>query len=100
MTIPAPTYVSSEIGNVDASTIAVTFSEPVTANRFADGVTVQVNGTETAVLSTSQPTDKRVVYYVIDATVISTDVVTWRYVTSPKPDTSRIFGYNSLWVKP
>lgn len=74
----AASFVSGEIGNVDASTIVITFSEAV-SNDIVNGVTIRVNGQRVSFTATRQ-TNHAVVYYVIPE-CDSDDVITWEYST-------------------
>lgn len=91
---------SAEIGNVDAATIAVLFSEPVAANNFADGWIVRVNGAQVAISAASLQADRVTLYLTIPACA-STDVITLQYVV-PIEQTSTEARMNILdsWTPP
>lgn len=94
----APSLVSIEIGSVDASTIAATFSEAMTAFDYAAGVLIKVNGAEVA-FSAARQTDHAKVYYSIPECA-DTDVITFQYFASPGPDTNRVWSLNNTWTAP
>lgn len=79
---PNPTlaYSSSEIGNVDPSTVVVTFSDSVVGQNYSFGVTIKVNGTPVSILSATRQSNHALVYYVLSVTCLNTDVITWGYV--------------------
>jgi len=80
-----PTYVSSEVGNVNATTIAVIFSVDVTAalSVLEIGVTIKINGASASIINHGSPIpDNQHIRYVIGTPVISTDAVTWEYDAS------------------
>lgn len=83
-TPPAPTpplFVSAEIGDVDATTVVVTFDRAVLAaeNDFLLGVTIKINGSAATLISGIRQTNHAIVYYALTPAVISTDTVTWEY---------------------
>jgi len=73
-----PEFDSAEVGNVDDTTVAVTFDSDVTAANYATGVTIKVNDVSQSIASATRQTNHAVVYYVIPS-VISADTVTWDY---------------------
>lgn len=72
-------YSNAEIGNVDASTVVVTFTENINAAAYDNGVTINVNGSTAVISSATRQANHAIVYYVLNAPVIHTDVVTFRY---------------------
>jgi hypothetical protein len=78
--VTVPNYSSGEIGAVDASTVAITFSEAITGSNYAAGVTIKKNTVSQTVTSASRQIDTKVVYYVLNDLVTSTDTITWEYV--------------------
>lgn len=74
-------FVSAEVGSIDNSTVAVTFSGPVSAigDDYASGVTIKVNDSAVAVSSATRQSNHALVYYVLGAVVHSGDTVTWEY---------------------
>lgn len=77
----APTFVSAEIGNLNASTVTVTFSDLATAVNFANGVTVTINGVPQVAASGAVLVNP-VVQYGILIPASTGDVVTWAYAKS------------------
>lgn len=71
-------FVSGEIGNVDATTLVITFSEAVT-NSFINGITVRVNNA-IVFYTAQQQTNHAIVYFTIP-TCDSDDIITWQYST-------------------
>jgi hypothetical protein len=82
--IPGPTFASAEVGTVGATTVAVTFSEAVTAvgNDYTSGVTITVNGSAATISSGTRQTNQALVYYVLSAPVVYGDTITWAYVAA------------------
>lgn len=74
----APKYLSAEVGLVNATTLAMTFSINVSASDYAAGVTIKKGGVSQAISAAVRQTDKRVVYYTIPA-VANGATVTWEY---------------------
>jgi hypothetical protein len=74
----APTLVSAEVGNVDTTTIAVTFDQAVTAANYKTGVTIKNGGATQTISTGTRQTNHRIVYYVITLVVAPGDVVTIR----------------------
>lgn len=76
-----PLYVSSEIGTVDATTVAVTFSTKVAAagNDFSTGVIIKKNTVSQTISSGTRQADHHIVYYVITPAADANDVLTWEY---------------------
>src|SRR5690242_8258047 len=72
--------VSAEIGDVDASTIAIVFSEKAGASHFIDGWIVRVNGAEVSISNAQLQADQKTLYLTIPECV-STDAITLQYVT-------------------
>ena len=91
-----PQLLTIEIGNVDDSTITLTFSEPVQANNFADGWTLTKNGVPLPILSTAIISNK-VVYFGVDVR-LSTDTIQAVYSVAPTfSDPSRT-SYINNWT--
>ena len=76
--LDTPAFSSAEIGTVNDTTLAVTFSTEVTAGDYSDGVTVEVDGSPVEISSATRQTDHTKVHYVIPAVVFG-GVVTWSY---------------------
>lgn len=74
-----PAFSAAEVGTVNASTVAVTFSIDVSASDYAAGVTIKVNGSGATISSATRQANHAVVYYVISAAVANGDAVTWEY---------------------
>jgi hypothetical protein len=74
----APGYASSEIGDVDTTTLEVVFNETVQATDFTDGVTIKVNTVSQTITSGTLQGDGITVYYVIPACDVN-DAITWEY---------------------
>lgn len=76
----APQFSSAEIGNVNASTVVVTFDQDVTASNYATGVTIKVGGVSQTISSATRQANHAVVHYVIPVLWHgSGDSVTWEY---------------------
>ena len=75
-----PAFASGEIGTVDATTVAVTFSTNVIAasSDYLTGVTIRVNSIAASISSATRQSNHKIVYYVIPA-VDGNDVVTFSY---------------------
>ena len=75
-----PQYSSAEIGTVNDTTVAVTFTTKVSAagNDFSTGVIIKVNTVSKSISTGTRQTDHHIVYYVIPA-VDANDVVTVEY---------------------
>lgn len=71
-------FVSGEIGNVDDSTIVITFSEAV-SNDVVNGVTIRKNGVIEPFTAQRQ-SNHSIIYYSI-STCDSDDVLSWEYST-------------------
>jgi hypothetical protein len=82
--VAPPTFVSAEVGTVNASTVAVTFSRPVTAvgDNYDFGVTINVNSSQAAVSSTARQANPALVYYVLVTPIVYGDTVTWGYTAA------------------
>lgn len=77
--VSAPVFISSEIGNTDASTINVYFDMPLSASDFSSGVTIWLNDVVQDILSATLSIDGLSVAYVFDDVAISTDTLYWAY---------------------
>lgn len=75
----SPIPVSGEVGNVDASTVVVTWSSVVLASDYLAGVTITVNGDAAALDSATRQGDHHVIYYALGAPVQGGDVVQFSY---------------------
>lgn len=71
-------FISGEIGNVDNSTIVITFSEAV-SNDIVNGVTIRKNGVLESFTAQRQ-SNHAIIYYTISA-CDSDDILTWEYNT-------------------
>ncbi|HEY6073183.1 MAG TPA: hypothetical protein VIV15_07270, partial [Anaerolineales bacterium] len=76
--LDVPAFSSAEVGTVDATTLAVTFSTEVASDDFTAGVTIEVDDTPIEITSATRQADHKVVYYVIPAVAFG-EVVTWSY---------------------
>lgn len=75
-----PEYSASEIGDVDSTTVEVTFSEEVNSSGgFDAGVTIRVNAVSQTISSATKQADPTVVHYVITPKIDINDSVTWEY---------------------
>jgi len=75
-----PTFLSSEIGTVNASTLVVTFNSDISASNYGTGVTIKVNSVATTITSATRQANHAIVRYVIPVLYHgSGDVVTWEY---------------------
>lgn len=74
-----PVFSSAEVGNVNASTVSVTFSVNVSASNYATGVTIKVNGSAATISSATRQANHAVVYYALSAAVVNGNTVTWEY---------------------
>ncbi len=70
---------SAEIGNVDASTVAVRFNRPVAASNPATGVTIKKGGAGQTITGATIQADKRLIYYALDGPAAAGDTLTWEY---------------------
>ena len=94
-----PQLVTIEIGNVDDSTISLTFSESVQANNFADGWTLTKNGDPLPILSTTIVSNK-VVYFGVSA-CLSTDTIQAVYIVPPSmTNDQRKMNILDSWTSP
>lgn len=75
----APVFVSAEVGDVNASTVVVVFSQEITALNFGTGVTIKKNGSAQTIASASLQSGYKTVRYVLSAPVTNGDTVTWEY---------------------
>lgn len=71
-------FVSGEIGNVDNSTIVITFSESV-SNDIVNGITIRKNGAIQSFTAQRQ-SNHAIIYYTISS-CDSDDILTWEYST-------------------
>lgn len=77
---PAPFVLSAEIGNVDESTVAVTFDQFVVSSDYLNGVTIKVNGSPVSIDTAERQSNHALVYYVLNSPVEFGDVVVWEYL--------------------
>ncbi len=82
--IPVPTaphFSSAEVGDVNASTVAVTFDSAIVADGsdYSSGVTIKVNGSTRNFESGIRQANHAVVYYALSSPVANGDTVTWEY---------------------
>lgn len=96
----APSLVSIEIGNVDASTVVATFSEAVTSPTYSQGWSFAYDGVEQAIASATRQADRKVVYFVLGAEATSSTVVTAEYVTEPAADEASVWDAHNAWTPP
>lgn len=75
----APVLLDAEIGLVNASTVAITFSEGVKASNYQTGVTIKKNGVTQTISSATRQSTKSIVYYLLSAPVIGTDLIVFSY---------------------
>ena len=76
--LDTPAFGAAEIGTVNATTVAVTFTTEVSASDFAAGVTIEVDDTPVEIASATRQADHLVVYYVIPEVAFGS-TVTWAY---------------------
>lgn len=76
--LDTPDFYSAEIGTVNDTTVAVTFSTDITASDYAAGVTIKVNTVSKTISAAERQTDHKVVYYTIPAVAFG-ETVTWSY---------------------
>ena len=76
---PRPKFGSAEVGAVNATTVAVTFSEPVKAATYTAGVTITVNGAPATISSATRQAGKDVIYYVLSVAVTNGQDVVFSY---------------------
>ena len=76
---PRPKFGSAEVGAVNDTTVAVTFSQPVKAATYTAGVTITVNGTPATISSATRQAGKDVVYYVLQTGVTNGQNVAFSY---------------------
>lgn len=81
---PTPHVSAAEVGNVNASTVAVTFDTGIDAagNDFSSGVTIKVNASVRAFESGIRQSNHAIVYYALATPVVNGDTVTWEYTQS------------------
>lgn len=77
----APHFSSAEVGNVNASTVAVTFDTNIVADgsNYSAGVTIKVNGSTRSFESGIRQANHAVVNYALASPVQAGDTVTWEY---------------------
>jgi hypothetical protein len=75
-----PEFSAAEVGTVDATTVAVTLTEDVTAagSDYSTGATILVNAAPVLISAGVRQTNHAIIYYTVPACV-STDVITWSY---------------------
>jgi hypothetical protein len=73
-----PTFTSAEVGAVNATTVAVTFSENIVASDYKLGVTIKVAGVSKTIATATRQANHASVYYVIP-TVTHGQSITWEY---------------------
>lgn len=85
---------SAEIGNVNATTIALTFKQSVSARNddYLSGFGVQVNSLDATILSSARQADNITLYMVLNSPVHSGDTVTISY----NKTAGKIFGLSSF----
>ena len=76
-------FSSAEVGNVDASTVAVVFSQGVHASNYATGVTITVAGAGATISTATRQSNTKVVYFALSAPVITGQAVTFAYNSGP-----------------
>ena len=74
----SPTYSSGEVGAVNTTTLAITFSRPIIASNYLSGVTIKINGSTQVITVATRQANHAIVYYTIPA-ADANDVVTWAY---------------------
>ncbi len=77
-----PEFVSSEIDNVDSSTVVLTLSENILANDYGLGFTIKINGIPELIDGATRQSNHAVIYFLLDDSVISTDEITIEYNSS------------------
>lgn len=79
--IMPPDYSTAEDGDVTNATVAVQFSEAVSAagDDYISGVTIKVNGVSATINSATRQTNQALVYYVLAAAPDANDTITWEY---------------------
>ena len=76
----APLYSASEWGDVDTTTIAVTFNENLKSGLdYTTGVTIKKNTVAQTINSGTLQTNAALVYYVVAAAADIDDTFTWEY---------------------
>lgn len=75
----APNYTSSEIGNVDDTTVALTLSENVVSNDYSLGFTIKVDGVTGIVSSATRQSTHSIIYFVLASAVTHGQAVTIEY---------------------
>lgn len=77
----APHFASAEVGNVNASTVAVTFDTNIIADgsNYSSGVTIKVNGSTRSFESGIRQANHAIVNYALASPVLAGDTVTWEY---------------------
>jgi hypothetical protein len=75
----APQFSSAEVGNVDASTVVVTFDQNVKAGDYKAGVVIKVNGVAATISSAARQATRGIVRYALSSAVTAGQTVTWEY---------------------
>ncbi len=90
----APQFASAEVGNVNASTVAVTFDSAIVAagSDYSTGVTIKVNGSAAAFESGIRQSNHAIVYYALSSAVLGGDLVTWEYSATAGAITGELYG--------
>jgi hypothetical protein len=93
-------FASAEVGNVDASTVVVTFTLPVAAagSDYKSGVTIKVNGVAAVISSATRQANTAVVYYVLATPVAHGDAVTWEYLSIDEQKTISLYWVSDTHV--
>lgn len=73
-----PAIVSMEVGDVDETTLVITFLDDVTADDYAVGWAVLINDVEAEISAAARQTDHKVIHLTIDE-VANGDAVTLAY---------------------
>jgi len=74
-----PMFTQGEVGNINASTVIVTFDQTIKASNYLSGAIIKVNTVPATINSGVRETDKTKVRYVLSVAVDGIDAVTYAY---------------------
>jgi hypothetical protein len=82
--LAAPYFVNGEVGNINATSVVVSFNEEMKSTNFSNGVTI-TNVTSGSIISTGSAVlelDKHIVTYTVAPAVSIGNAITWEYLAS------------------
>ena len=79
--VSALAFSAGEIGDVDSTTVEITFTAEVFSptTDYVSGVTIKVNAVSQTISSGTRQVDTSLVHYVITPKIDTNDTVTWEY---------------------